>query len=83
MCRGHNQVRSEIFRARADLLSGMTDVQRRLDLDAFPIGLSHKIVHLFECGVLRLLHEQRKTVSRVFIARYVILQMNRMQQHEF
>ena len=81
--RGSNdEIGAIIFRAQTNLIAGMADLQRRLNLDPLPISLLHKITHLFTRCFFRLLHEEREIVSRVLITRDVILDMDRMEKDE-
>ena len=80
--RSNDEVRAMVFGARTNLVAGVADLQRRLDLNPLPISLLHEIEYLSASGFFGLLHEERKIVSRVLITRDVILDMNRMEKDQ-
>ena len=80
MRRCNDQIRAIFVSASANLVANVANLQRRLDFDPIPIGFSHEIVHLFPRIIFGLLHQERKIVSRVFIACEVILDMDRMKK---
>jgi hypothetical protein len=70
----HNQVRAAIFSAIADLLSGVTNFEHCFHLQSFPICFPDQIPHLLLSRFFGLSHKQREIVSRIFVARDVILE---------
>src|ERR1039457_4560052 len=76
----NDQVRVMIYRARADLLAGMTNLQRGRHLNPIPICLSNQLLHLFAGSFLGLLQEKRKIVASIFVASDIVLQSYRVEQ---
>ena len=63
-----DEIRFAVTRLRANLLSRMTDLYGRFDLDSIPVGLLNKIAHLLFRRFVDLLQQKRKIISSVFIA---------------
>src|SRR6266571_1469982 len=78
--RSDDEVRSAIPSAITDLLPGMTSLQGCLNLKAAPIGFFNQTAHLVAGGFGGVLHKPRQVVSRILVARDVILEVNRIQQ---
>ena len=80
MSRSDDEVRSATPGAITDLLTGMTSLQRCFNLKAAPIGFFNQIAHLFASRLLGVLRKSRQVVSRILVARDVVLEVNRIQQ---
>jgi hypothetical protein len=80
MRRSNDQVRARGLGSRTNLIARVADLQRGLDLNPLLISLLHEIAHLFPRGFFGLLHEAREIVSRVFVTRDVVLEMDRMKK---
>ena len=75
--RGRNDHVGTLFeRFSANLLTSMSDLKRRSYLDSFPISLCKQDLHLLAGGLFAPLHKLRKVITRVFVARNVVVQRN-------
>ena len=80
--RSNDEIRALVFRACANLVAGVPNLQRGLDLNAFPISCSNKFGQLLVSELLRSLHVIGKVVARVFIIGDVVMQMDRIEQNQ-
>ena len=80
--RSHDQVRTQVPCATANLLSRVSALQRVLHLQILPVDAADQLEHLFARRFFGRLEQRWKIVKNVFGIGAVIGKVNRMEQDE-